>query len=152
MTTMPFLDKTTPEHRNFSYHIRSSWRQPSLSRTKPCPYMDSSLQKLSSLELKTSSCQTPKSLRCHHVVTCNGHPSRCWLRLLQLSSPDQERHSITSPEELALRWNSTITRKYWKQFQSQTYCSFHTATLGTCNTLINNDSSFLLTFSVLCLL
>jgi hypothetical protein len=42
--------------------------------------------------------QTPESLRCHHIVTCSGHPSKYWPSSLQLNLRDWERHSTASPE------------------------------------------------------
>jgi hypothetical protein len=44
------------------------------------------------------------------IVTCSGHPSRCWPRsvLLGLRVRDQERHATASPGKLAL-WQGIIS-------------------------------------------
>jgi hypothetical protein len=37
-----------------------------------------------------------------NIVTCSGHPPRCWPRSLQLDLRYEERDSTASPEKLAL--------------------------------------------------
>jgi hypothetical protein len=63
--------------------------------------------------------QTPESVRCHHFVTCSGHPSKCWPRSPMLNLRDQQRHSTASPEKLAY-WQGSVSsllycppQKYW---------------------------------------
>jgi hypothetical protein len=150
--TSPFSGKLHPEAwHEFSqdvWHllsngIRRSWRHPPSSpdknhvhtRMNPHPFMATKAQSSTNTLPETGLHQTPKSLRCHHLVTCSGHPSECWPRSQLLNLRDQERHSTASPEKLHVaHWQGSINSllycppQYFKSFNSMIYA-------GSCHSL-----------------
>jgi hypothetical protein len=109
-TTLSLPDGTTSKHKPvfFPDDIQSS---PDRTTSVHGHYKSPSSQDLT--WRKPPAKHHLKSLRCHHFETRCGHLSRCWPCSLLLNIRDQERHTTTSPEKLALwqgRINSLI---YW---------------------------------------
>jgi hypothetical protein len=83
--TLSFLDESTSTLSLFK------WHPPLLTTTSLVPGRNHVCKRTLSarppkiLKLTKASRQTQESNRCHHIVTCSGHSSRCWSqpRLLQ---------------------------------------------------------------------